>query len=118
MKLKVLTWLRDEILSLLGNSVELIFRLVLLVLPMGLFLLLIQAREKASKTSNLSNYLTDNSTWQNIFPGFLLVAIDPNLTKNAYRKAKINFQSWMNENKYLLSFLFMSLIVILMIIKG
>lgn len=118
MKLTVLKWITDSLIGTTGKLIEILFRLLLLILPMGLFLLLIQMRDKASKVSNLSVYTTDNSTWQHIFPGFLLVAIDPNVAQKMYLRIKVNFQSWVNGNKYLLSFLFMTLIVALMIIKG
>ena len=118
MKLTVLTWLKDEALENLGKLVEGLFRVLLLVLPMGLFLLLIQGRTKASSIRTILDYTEDNSRWQHIFPGFILVAIDPNVSKSAYTRIKINIQSWINGNKYLLGFMFMSLIVLLMIVKG
>ena len=118
MKLTVLAWLKDELMPLLGKLVELMFRGLLLILPMGFFLLLIQARNKASSIRTILDFTEDNSRWQHIFPGFILVAINPNLTKSIYDKIKIEVQSWINGNKYLLSFLFMALIVALMIIKG
>lgn len=118
MKLTVLTWLKDELVVYVGKLVELLFRLLLLLLPMGLFLLLIQGRSKASSIRTIMDSTEDNSRWQHIFPGFILVAIDPNATRSAYTKIKINIQSWINSNKYLLGFAFMTLIVLLMIIKG
>ena len=118
MKLTVLSWLRDELVVYLGKLVELFFRLLLLVLPMGLYLLLIQGRSKASSIRTILDSTEDNSRWQHIFPGFILVAIDPNATKSAYNRIKINVQSWINGNKYLLGFMFMTLIVTLMLIKG
>lgn len=118
MKLTVLTWLGEEIKGILGKGVEVAFRLLLLILPMGLFLLLVQSREKASTIRTILDFTEDNSRWQHIFPGFILVAINPNVTKNAYMKLKANIQFWINENKYLLSFLFLASIVALMIVKG
>lgn len=118
MKLTVLTWLRDASLNLIGRSIELLFRLLLLILPMGMFLLLIQTRNKASKVSSISVYTNDDSVWQHIFPGFLLVAIDPNVAKNSYLSIKSKIQTWVKTNKYILTLIFMALLVILMIIKG
>ena len=118
MKLTVLTWLRDELLGNLGKLIEILFRLVLLVLPMGLYLLLVQGRSKASSIRTILDSTEDNSRWQYIFPGFRLVAVDPNAAKTTYSKFKINVQSWINSNKYLLGFIFMTLVVTLMIIKG
>ena len=118
MKLEVLSWIRDEFLGLLGKAVELLFRLILLLLPMGFFLFLIQSRKKASSVRTILDFTEDNSKWQHIFPGFILVAINPEALKTVYTRAKINIQSWINGNKYILSFIFMALIVALMLIKG
>lgn len=118
MKLIVLTWLRDSLIQLMGRVVEILFRLILLVLPMGVYLLLIQARDKASSIRTILDFTEDNSRWQHIFPGFIIVAINPDVTKNAYNKLKREFQMWINENKYALGLLFMTLIVVLMILKG
>lgn len=118
MKLTVLSWLRDEIVGGLGKAVEILFRVILLVLPMGFFLLLIQSRKKASSIRTILDFTEDNSKWQHIFPGFILVAVNPEAFKGAYTRMKINVQSWINTNKYILSFIFMVLIIILMLIKG
>ena len=118
MKLTVLTWIKDELLPLFGNLIEILFRCLLLIIPMGFFLLLIQARSKASSIRTILDFTEDNSKWQHIFPGFIIVAIDPDIASNTYKRIKINVQSWINGNKYLLSFLCMTLIVALMIIKG
>ena len=118
MKLTVLAWLKDELVVYIGKLVELLFRLLLLILPMGLFLLLIQGRSKASSIRTILDSTEDNSRWQHIFPGFILVAIDPNVTKATCTRIKMNIQSWINGNKYILSFIFMALIVALMLIKG
>ena len=118
MKLTVLEWMRDELKDWVGRSIELIFRLLLLILPMGLFLLLIQSRQKASSIRTILDFTEDNSKWQHIFPGFIIVAVNPEAAKSTYMKVKANVQFWINENKYLLSFIFMALIVALMIIKG
>lgn len=118
MKLTVLTWLRDELLGNLGKLIEILFRLALLILPMGLYLLLIQGRQKASSIRTILDSTEDNSRWQYIFPGFILVAVDPNVARTTYLKFKIAVQSWINNNKYLLGFMFMTLVVTLMIVKG
>lgn len=118
MKLTVLTWLRDASISIIGRFIELLFRAVLLLMPMGVFIALIQFRDKASKISSISAFTSDESTWQHIFPGFLLVAIDPDVMKKAYKRVKNTFQFWINDNKYSLGLIFMILIVTLMILKG
>ena len=115
MKLIVLNWLKDASVNFLGRAIEILFRIILLILPMGLFLVLIQYREKASKVSNITVYTNDESTWQHIFPGFILVAVNPKLLNNTLNNMRKNFQAWVFKNQYLLSFMFMATIVLLMV---
>ena len=118
MKLTVLTWLRDSSISLIGRAIEISFRIILFCLPLGVYLLLIEARDKASKISNISVYTTDDSVWQHVFPGFILVAINPNSFKNFYNSLKINFQQWVNRNKYEITAIFMAVIIGLLLWLG
>lgn len=118
MKLTVLIWLRDSLIGLIGRTIEILFRIILCLMPLGIYLLLIQFRSKASKISSISVFTTDDSIWQHIFPGFILVAINPNVLKENYKKTKKKFQNWVNENKYMISFTFMTLITILLLWLG
>lgn len=118
MKLTVLTWLRDSSISLIGRIIEIVFRILLFCLPLGVYLLLIQARDKASKVSSISVYTTDDSVWQHIFPGFILVAVNPNSFKNSFNSIKLRFQQWVNNNKYELTTLFMAVVVGLLLWIG
>ena len=116
MKLTVLTWLRDALIPFIGRFIELLFRIILFMLPLGIYLYLIQSRSKASKVSNLSVYTNDDSVWQHIFPGFILVSINPRSFRKSIADTKNNIQTWISTNKYILSFLFMAAIVLLMIL--
>lgn len=118
MRLTVLTWLRDSLIGLIGRTIEIIFRVILCLLPLGAYLLLIQLRSKASSIRNILNVTEDNSIWQHIFPGFILVAINPNVLKEHYNKSKKEFQNWIKDNKYILTFICMSLIVALLLWLG
>lgn len=113
MKLQVLTWLRDSLIGLTGRIIELLFRIILCCLPLGIYMLLIQFRSKASKISNISVFTNDNSTWQHVFPGFILVAINPNLLKESYFKFRRNFQTWISDNRFLLFFVLSTAIFLL-----
>ena len=75
--------------------------------------LFIQLRSKASKISNISVYTDEKSCWQHIFPGFILVAVDENMLKNKYNEIKKNFQTWIFNNRFILSFLAIFLIILL-----
>ena len=118
MKLTVLGWLRDSSISLIGRTIEIIFRIILFFLPLGAYLLLIQSRSKASKVSNISVYTNDESIWQHVFPGFILVSVDPSSFKKAYSSVKSKFQQWVNNNKYELTALFMAIVVGLLLWIG
>ena len=116
MKLIVLNWLKDILIPFIGKSIELVFRSVLCLLPLGLFMLVLQKRKKASAVSSISVYTNERSKFQFVFPGFLLVSIEPNSLDTLLIQIKGNFQSWVNRNKYIISFLFMLTIVLIMIL--
>lgn len=118
MKLTVLSWIRDFSIPLIGKIIEIIFRILLFMLPLGAYLLLIQLRSKASKISNISVYTNDESIWQHIFPGFILVSVEPHSFRTSYLSFKSKIQRWINDNKYILAFLFMSAISALIIWIG
>lgn len=117
MKLTVLNWFKDALITFVGRAIEILFRIILFILPLGVYLYIIQSRNKASKVSNISVYTTDESVWQHIFPGFILVAVDPNVFKKAIARTKGNIQLWVQANRYILGLIFMILIVLLMVIS-
>lgn len=116
MKLTVLKWIAESSVGLLGRTVELIFRTILCVLPLGVYMLLLQKRSKASKISNIMVYTNDRSIWQHVFPGFILVAIEPDEMKKFFTNLNNNFKAFVERNKYLLALLFMASIVGLMLL--
>lgn len=121
MKLTVLTWLRDSSITFIGKSIELLFRFILCILPLGVYMILLQKRSKASKVSSLLTFTNDRSIWQHIFPGFILVAVEPDELNNFLTNLNNSFKAWTERNKYTLALLFMSVIVgilILMYVKG
>ena len=117
MKLIVLSWLKDVLIVWVARLIEVTFRLVLLFTPLGLYLLLIQFRSKASAISSLSTFTSDKSAWQHIFPGFVLVTLDQSYFKVLLSTNYGKFQGWINHNKYTLALLFMISIVCLMLLK-
>lgn len=118
MKLTILSWVGRALLKPTGIIIEILFRSLLFLTPLGVFLTLAQLRKKASKISSLSAWTLDKSTWQDIYPGYILVTVRPDDLENFIEIKKEIFQQWIGRNKYLLAFLFMSLIVLLMIIKN
>lgn len=117
MKLTVLEWIKEGAIPLIGRGIELGFRLILFILPLGVYMCLLQLRSKASSITSISTYTEDNSRFQHIFPGFILVSINPDSLTSFVKKANSNFQLWVNSNKYTLSFLFMAMIVGLMVLS-
>lgn len=116
MKLVVLEWLWKWFLERIAKVIEISFRLLLLLLPLGVFLLLIQSRSKVSSTSNLSVYTKENSVWQHVFPGFMLVSADKDGLRNYIATINNNFQLFIQKNKYTLSFLAAASLVGLMLL--
>lgn len=114
MKLTILNWLKDAAIPFVGKLIELLFRIILFIMPLGVFLLLIQYRNKASKISNISVFTTDESTWQHIYPGFALVAINPETNKKNIKRIKKNIQATIESNKYFIEIIFMIVVVILL----
>ena len=117
MKLTVLNWCKEMLIPIIGKSVEFVFRSVLCLLPLGIFMLVLQKRKKASAVSSISVYTNERSKFQFVFPGFLLVSIEPNSLDTALIQLKGSFQAWINRNKYVLSFIFMFIVVLLMLLS-
>ena len=121
MKLTVLKWIGESSIGILGRTIEVLFRIILCFLPLGVYMLLLQKRTKASKISNIMVYTNDRSIWQHVFPGFILVSIEPDGMQKFLLNLNSNFKNWVERNKYLLALLFMSSIVglmLLMYLKG
>ena len=117
----VLKWIADSSIGLLGRTIELLFRCALCLLPLGVYMVLLQKRSKASTVSSLQAFTSDRSIWQHVFPGFILVAIEPDEMENFFTNLNNNFKSWAERNKYLITLIFMSLIVgimVLMYVRG
>lgn len=117
MKLTVLKWIADSSVGFLGRLIELIFRTSLCLLPLGFYMALIQKRNKVSKVSSLLTFTNDRSVWQHVFPGFILVAIEPDEMDKFFTNLNSKFKAWAERNKYLLALLFMAIIVGLLILS-
>ena len=118
MQLTVLKWLGDSSVRLLGRSIELTFRLILCFLPLGVYMLLLQKRKNASSVNTISVYTNERSKFQHVFPGFILVAVEPNSLNNMLSNFKNSIQEWVKDNKYILALLFMAIVIVLMVRIG
>lgn len=117
MNIIVYNWFKEFLKGLFWGIAERALRVILFLLPLGAYLLLLEFRSKASKVSSLSAFTTDKSIWQHVFPGFALVAIDPDLFRNTMKKCNEALQIWVQQNKYTLSFLFALLLVLYILFK-
>lgn len=117
MNLIVYNWFKEFLKGFIWQIAERLLRILLFLLPVGVYITMLQFRSKASKVSSLTVFTKDNSVWQYIFPGFALVAIDPSMFKNAIKKRNEEFQFWIQNNKYTLSFLFALLMVLIILWK-
>ena len=121
MKLTVLKWLWENMIVVLGRIIEVLFRILLCVLPLGVYLLILQNRQKASSVTSISAFTEENSKFQHVFPGFLLVTINPNSLSEFINENNTRIQKFIERNNYILALLFMSAIVgtlVLMYIRG
>ena len=116
MKPIILTWIKDFTLNNLKLIGEFIARVAWLMLPLGVFMLLIQMRSKASGIRSISAFTNDSSEFQAIFPGYYLVSVNPNEMKEHIVKTKNSFQKWVQGNKYVLCFSLALCVVLLMLI--
>lgn len=117
MNLIVYNWFKEFLKGLFWQISERLLRVILFLLPMGLYLMLLQFRSKASKVSSLTAFTNDKSIWQHVFPGFILVAIDPDMFRNMVRNQNEALQAWVQRNRYTLCFLLAFIMVIYIILK-
>lgn len=116
MKPIILAWIKEYIIRTLLSLGEFLARVVWLMLPLGVFMLLLQMRSKASGIRSISAFTNDSSEFQAIFPGYYLVSVNPNEMKEYMTKTKGSFQKWVQNNKYVLCFLLALCVVFLMLI--
>ena len=117
MQLTVISWFKESLITFIGRLIEVLFRVILCLLPLGVYMLLLQKRKKTSTISTIRVYTKDDSRWQHVFPGFILVSIDPNSLDNFFTKINSDTQNWIMQHKYVLALLFMSTIVFLMVLS-
>ena len=116
MKLEVTKWIVDFSVNVFKQVSEFLLRCLLFLLPLGVYLFLMEFRNKVSSISNITVYTEDNSVWQHVFPGFILVNVKPGLFRAGITNKYMNFQKWVERNKYVISLVFALLFVGLMLL--
>ena len=85
-KFPMLNVLLQLVIALTIGLLEKICILLYLMLPMGLFMLLMSLRTKNHKTTAIGTFTNEKSEFQHIFPNYILVVVEPQLLKRHIAK--------------------------------
>ena len=88
-KFPMLNVLLQLVIALTIGLLEKICILLYLMLPMGLFMLLMSLRTKNHKATAIGTFTNEKSEFQHIFPNYILVVVEPQLLKRSVTK-KVN----------------------------
>ena len=88
-KFPMLNVLLQLVIALTIGLLEKICILLYLMLPMGLFMLLMSLRTKNHKTTAIGTFTNEKSEFQHIFPNYILVVVEPQLLRRSVTK-KVN----------------------------
>jgi|SRR5574344_48628 hypothetical protein len=101
-------------LFLLGLAfINFILKLIILVLPLGFYILLMQLMSnKNSRISNITSMLPEESEWQYVFGNTVLVTTNPRSLGRALSNAKIKINNFVKEYK---NFIFLGLVIYIIV---
>ena len=85
-KFPMLNVLLQLVIALTIGLLEKICILLYLMLPMGLFMLLMSLRTKNHKTTAIGTFTNEKSEFQHIFPNYILVVVEPQLLRRSFTK--------------------------------
>ena len=88
-KFPMLNVLLQLVIALAVGLLEKICILLYLMLPMGLFMLLMSLRTKNHKATAIGTFTNEKSEFQHIFPNYILVVVEPQLLRRSVTK-KVN----------------------------
>ena len=69
-------------------ALELVARAVWLLLPLGLHVFILQMRRDVDKLPALTGYFDENSTWQMVYDGVVIVNSNPGALFNRFNNLK------------------------------
>ena len=98
------------VIALTIGLLEKICILLYLMLPMGLFMLLMSLRTKNHKATAIGTFTNEKSEFQHIFPNYILVVVEPQLLRRSVTK-KVN-----EVNGFLSKYLGMILVGIILVL--
>ena len=109
-KFPMLNVLLQLVIALTIGLLEKICILLYLMLPMGLFMLLMSLRTKNHKATAIGTFTNEKSEFQHIFPNYILVVVEPQLLRRSVTK-KVN-----EVNGFLSKYLGMILVGIILVL--
>lgn len=109
-KFPMLNVLLQLVIALTVGLLEKICILLYLMLPMGLFMLLMSLRTKNHKATAIGTFTNEKSEFQHIFPNYILVVVEPQLLRRSVTK-KVN-----EVNSFLSKYLGMILVGIILVL--
>lgn len=78
------------ICMLLLWALELVARTIWLLLPLGIHVFFLQMRRNVDRLPAMSTYFKEDSTWQMVYDGVVLVNTNPGAVYNKFT----NFKNW------------------------
>ena len=109
-KFPMLNVLLQLVIALTIGLLEKICILLYLMLPMGLFMLLMSLRTKNHKATAIGTFTNEKSEFQHIFPNYILVVVEPQLLRRSVVK-RVN-----EVNNFLSKYLGMILVGIILVL--
>ena len=112
-KFPMLNVLLQLVIALTIGLLEKICILLYLMLPMGLFMLLMSLRTKNHKATAIGTFTNEKSEFQHIFPNYILVVVEPQLLRRSVTKRINEVNSFLG--KYLGMILVGTILVLLVL---
>lgn len=100
-------------IALTIGLLEKICILLYLMLPMGLFMLLMSLRTKNHKATAIGTFTNEKSEFQHIFPNYILVVVEPQLLRRSVAKRINEVNNFLG--KYLGMILVGSILILLVL---
>lgn len=112
-KFPMLNVLLQLVIALTIGLLEKICILLYLMLPMGLFMLLMSLRTRNHKATAIGTFTNEKSEFQHIFPNYILVVVEPQLLRRNVTKRVNEVNSFLG--KYLGMILVGTILVLLVL---
>ena len=78
-------------------TLELVARTIWLLLPLGFHVFFLQMRKNVDKLPALTGYFSENSTWQMVYDGVVIVNTNPGSVEKRFN----NVKNWFIKTKWL-----------------